>query len=243
MRWACLAGFLVMVRSLLYTYSRGAYLALMVATASMLLLRNPIFLIGGIAVGFGADSVGLVPDSVRSRLGHSQKDDVEIYDPDVTANLDSSAQKRIVLWGAAREMIAAYPWRGVGLNRFEYEVDTYVDTPLDARHPRDAHNAYLLTAAEMGLPALVLMILLLVSLLLAALATHFSRRRDRFDRGLALGLVGTISGVATSCMLGSRFSDDGVIGYFWMLAALLIVVRGLGRHAESGDESPSAGRS
>jgi O-antigen ligase len=222
-RGLALAGFLVTARAMLYTYSRGAYIAVLVSVAGMLLLRSPLHFGAAAALGWGAESAGMMPSSVVKRLGETTKSDVEIYDPSLTANLDKSSRDRLLLWNAARAMIEANPWQGVGLDRFAATVDEYVDEPLPERHPRDAHNAFLLTAAELGLPGLAMMVLNLVSLLTLAVYVYFSHRHP-LDRGLALGFVGTMLAVLVSCIFGSRFSDDAVIGYFWMLAALLMVI-------------------
>jgi len=52
---------------------------------------------------------------------------------------------------------------------------------------------------------------------------------------MALGFVGTMFAVVVSCVFGSRFSDDAVIGHFWLLAAALVVINSLPRqdHAEA----------
>ena len=66
-------------------------------------------------------------------------------------------------------MIEANPYQGVGLGHFAESVDQYVDKPLPENHPRDAHNAFLLTAAELGLPGLAIMVLNMLALLTLAL--------------------------------------------------------------------------
>jgi O-antigen ligase len=241
LRWLCLGGFLIAARSLLYTYSRGAYGAMVAAVASILLLANPLLLAILVAIGSGAHGMGLLPESVQDRLGLNAEDqNVEIYDPSMTDNLDKSTQQRIVLWGAAQRMIEQNPWRGVGLERFAYEVDAYVDHPLDERHPRDAHNAYLLAGAEMGIPGLVAMVLVILAFGLRAFWLYFTRRNS-LDRALALGLCGTIAGIIASCMFGSRFQDDGVIGFFWMLAAGMVIMGKLPEKAVKRTPAPAAG--
>lgn len=231
-RGLLLGGFLVSVRAMLYTYSRGAYFALLAAVAGLLLLRSPVHLAVGAGLGWGAVSTGFVPSSVAKRLGHTAQGDVEIYDNSVSANLDKSSQERLVLWGAARSMIEANPFQGVGLGHFAESVDDYVDTPLPENHPRDAHNAYLLTAAELGLPGLAIMVLNMLSLLALAVYVYFTHQ-DPFDRGMALGFVGTMFAVVVSCVFGSRFSDDAVIGHFWLLAASIVVINSLPRQDQT----------
>jgi hypothetical protein len=40
-----------------------------------------------------------------------------------------------------------------------------------------------------------------------------------------MAFVGCCGGLVVSCMLGSRFQDESLISYFWILAALLAVAR------------------
>lgn len=224
LRGACLAGFLIAVRGLLFTFSRGAYLALASACAVLALLANPAYLIvagAGAAVARLAPEV--VPASVEARVADTQRRD-EIYDDDLEDNLDRSSQHRLMLWRAGMAMIADHPWRGVGWHRFAGAVDEYTEEELKPGDPRDAHNAYVLVAAELGLPAFVLMLLLLAGIGASGVSLYF-RKTDRFDRALALSLVGSLVGVAVSCMFGSRFTNEALISPFWMLVALLMVSR------------------
>jgi len=87
-------------------------------------------------------------------------------------------------------------------------------------------TAFILIAAEMGLPALATAVTLLLALALAAARVHLFRRH-RVDRTVALAFLGSWAGLIVSCMLGSRFSDESLISYFWILGALVAVVRRL----------------
>jgi O-antigen ligase len=227
-------AFLVAARALLFTFSRSAYLALAAGSAVVLLLRRPLLL--AVAGGAGLLAVlvnpELVPDSVRTRLGATQEG--AVYEGESGAqSLDRSSANRLVIWRGAARMIAERPLLGVGLGRFPQTIDLYTDYPLGPGHPRDAHNAFLLVAGEMGLPALLLLVLFLVALTAAAATTYF-RRRISPDRPLALACLGMVAGLVLTCMLGSRFSDDSLIGYFWILAALTLVVGRLPLPGSSG---------
>lgn len=222
-----LAGFLVALRASLFTFSRGSYLAFAAGSALVLLLHNPLYLAGvtGVAVSFPET---VVPESVRSRIGSTLLGDEDIYDESLTAGADKSVDRRFVLWRAGIQMSRDYPLFGVGLGRFEVMVDQYTEVALAKNEPRDAHNAYLLVAAELGIPALIVMVIVLLWLG-ATTAVLYFRRHARKDRALPLAFLGTWAATVSSCVWGSRFSDGSVIGFFWILAALLIVLRHLGR--------------
>ncbi len=120
-------------------------------------------------------------------------------------------------------MIAQHPLLGVGVGRFQEMIGFYTEYPLKKDDPHDAHNAYILQAAEMGVPSLLLLLLLYLTWGTVALRLY-RRRRHPVDRRLALAFLGSLVAVLVSCMLGSRFSDEALIAWFWILAAMLLVV-------------------
>jgi O-antigen ligase len=216
-----LAGFLVAARATLYTFSRAAYLALAAGSATVLLFGNPLLLAA--AGGGGAVAMALfpslVPSSVRERLDDTTTHN-KVYEGDGTAvTLDRSSAHRLVIWRGAARVIAAHPVQGVGLGRFERVIGYYTEVPLRRSDPHDAHNAFILVAAECGLPALGLLLVLFAAWALLGLRLRF-RHAHPVDRSLGLAFLGTLGGVVTSGLLGSRFSDEALIGWFWMLAGL-----------------------
>jgi O-antigen ligase len=218
-----LAAFLVVARATLYTFSRGAYLALAGGASTVLLFGNPLLLAA--AGGGGVVAVvlvpSLVPSSVMERLDETATRS-STYEGDGTAvNLDRSSAHRLVIWRGAARMIAAHPLEGIGLGRFQRMIGFYTEVPLRKTDPHDAHNAFILVAAESGLPSLVLLLLLLSVWGLLALHLRFGHGHP-VDRTLGLAFLGSMVGVLVSSMLGSRFSDEALIGWFWILAALVV---------------------
>jgi O-antigen ligase len=217
------AAFLVVTRSTLYTFSRGAYLALAGGAATVLLLGNPLLLAaaGGGGVVAVALFPSLIPSSVLERLDETTTRSSTYEGDGATVSLDRSSAHRLVIWRGAARMIAAHPLDGVGLGRFQRTIGYYTEVPLKKTDPHDAHNAFILVAAETGLPSLALLLLLFAAWGLLALRLRFGRRHP-VDRSLGLAFLGSLVGVLVSCMLGSRFSDEALIGWFWMLAALVV---------------------
>lgn len=218
-----LAAFLVVARATLYTFSRGAYLALAGGSATVLLFGNPLLLAaaGGGGVAAMALFPSLVPSSVIERLDETATRS-SVYEGDgAEVNLDRSSAHRLVIWRGAARIIAAHPVQGVGLGRFQRVIGSYTEVPLRKSDPHDAHNAFILVAAETGLPSLALLLLLFVAWGFLALRLRFGRRHP-VDRSLGLAFLGCLVGVLVSGMLGSRFSDEALIGWFWMLAALVV---------------------
>jgi O-antigen ligase len=219
------AGFLVAARASLFTFSRGAYLTVAGGAATVLLFGNPLLLVaaGGGAAVTAVAFPQLLPDSVVERFGATTEHRI-LPGEDPLQTLDRSSAHRLVIWGGAARMIAERPLQGFGLDRFHQEIGHYTAVPLKEDDPTDAHNAFVLVAAEMGLPALLVLLLVLVSYGGTALVVFFRRKGMVPDRPLALACLGNLAAIFISCMLGSRFSDESLVGYFWVLVALMVVV-------------------
>lgn len=228
-RAAYLAGYLAAARAILFTFSRGAYLGIAAGSAVVLLIRKPALLVAAMAGGVVAVVLfpGLIPNSVMERLSATAGEDRGIYSSTTEQTLDKSSSHRLILWRGAARMIAQYPTRGVGLGMFEPSIGMYTEVPLLPHDPTDAHNAFILIAGEMGLPTLLVLLLLHATFAVMALRLYY-RRRMLIDRTLGLVFLGTHAGVFVSCMLGSRFSDEALIAYFWMFAGLLCAVSAMG---------------
>lgn len=221
-----LLGFLAAARATLYTFSRAAYIAMGGGAAVVLLFANPLLLL--VAGGGGTAAVivnpSLIPQSILERFSGTREERTLRPGEEVNKNLDRSTAHRLVLWKGGAKLVAGHPLLGVGLGRFPYEIGRYTEYPLKKSDPHDAHNAYLLQAAEMGLPSLFLLLLVYASWGVEGLKL-LRRPPSSIDRRLAVAFLGSLVGVLVSCMLGSRFSDEALIAWFWILAATVLVAR------------------
>ena len=241
-RWVsralCLAAFLVVARSIIFTFSRGALLSLLAGSAAVVGMVNPV----GVGVVGAAGLVArsnpqVLPGSVRDRFAQTADEDTDIYAESVEGQLDKSSAERLNLWRGGLAMMRAHPIGGVGLKRFQGIVVVYAPEPVDPEGAKDAHNAYILTGAELGLPALFVMLAILVGIGFAALGSWW-RGPDLAERRLALACLGCVAAVMVSCVFGSRFSEDALIGPFWLLAGALSALRT--RPDDDDEEDPAS---
>jgi O-antigen ligase len=237
-RALCLFAFLVVGRAIIFTFSRGALLALLAGSGAVVGMVNPLG-VGVVGAGglLARSYPQLLPDAVRDRFGQTGTDG-RMVGEDVEGQLDKSSAERLNLWRGGFAMIGQEPIVGMGLKTFARLSDVYAPDPVEEGGARDAHNAYILTAAELGLPALFLMLAMLIGIGLAALGSWW-RGRGPGERRLALGCLGCLAAVMVSCLFGSRFSEDALIGGFWLLAGTLWAVRMRDDDAdEDEDEDP-----
>ena len=98
--------------------------------------------------------------------------------------------------------------------------DETADLPLRGR---DAHNAYFLIGAEMGLPTLFVFILLLLNMLRVTYRSYISSI-DPFWKLISLATMCSVLSLLMTNLFGSRVISLVLAGYLWGLLAILLKV-------------------
>ncbi|MHB8422752.1 MAG: O-antigen ligase family protein [Leptospirales bacterium] len=218
-------GFLM---GLLATESRGDLLALVGGILLFLFLRNRLmFFAFVISFAFLMANIQYLPKGLRARLEKTVVVQKDPYGLGNSQHLDPSAQTRLAIWKGARKMIYSHPLLGVGLGMFPENIYRYVphnsDTSHLALHRRDGHNAYLMIGAEMGIPALLLMITMIVFMLRVAIRSYRASP-DPFWKIVSISLICVVISLIVTNMFGSRFVTLLLAGYIWTIVAILLKV-------------------
>ena len=216
---ACLAP---MGASLIFTYSRGAWMAMVFALAIYGLIYNWRILF---ALSLGVYAAPKVVPGIASRVGY-------LLSP---AYLLSSARAgRVARWSKAIEVWQNQPLTGAGFGRYGGAVaarnipgSNYVD------------NFYLKTLAETGTIGLAALALLFLAGLRCAL-NAYSRLTDPALRSLAGGVLAGLCGVLIHNAVENIFEVPMMTTYFWLLLGALAAMPHLEDHAAgaTGDGSP-----
>lgn len=209
---ACL---IPMALSLVFTYSRGAWLAMAGAFVIYGLIYNWRILLGLGAIIYAAPK--LVP-GISSRISY-------MLSP---AYLLSSARAgRVARWGKAIEKLQSNPLFGEGFGRYGGAVaaryvpsSNYVD------------NFYLKTAAEAGIVGLAAFVWLLVSGIRCIL-NSYRRLTDTYLKGLAGGLLVGLMGILLHNGVENIFEVPTMAVYFWFLLGVAAALPHL-----DGQETP-----
>lgn len=192
-----LAAFVLSLYPLFYSYSRGAYAALLVAMVVLGVLRYRFLLVVVAVLAFSWQVV--LPESVVDRIQMTEGADGE---------LEESAALRIVVWELAQRLFIENPVFGIGFSGF---VWASAHLPL-----HNTHNYYLQTAAEQGVIGVILLLLLFGK----ALMSGWRLYRDGvtpFWRGLGLGFIACTFAVMITNVFGDRFSQLALGSYFFIL--------------------------
>ena len=153
--------------ALMYTFSRGAYLAVLFSVLILGILKDrKLLLVLGV---FLLVWQSLVPAAVRERVNMTKSS---------SGQLEASAQERVDLWENAEKSILSSPIVGTGYATFQ--MGEHVD------NLKDTHNWYVKVLVESGIIGLLLVIVLLQQMLASAYRL-FRRASDPLYKGAGPG--------------------------------------------------------
>ena len=190
---------------LLYAFSRGGYIGLLVGMVTVGLFRSRWLI--PLAAALVLLWQTFLPQSVQERITMTTDDVVE------GAQFDSSAQDRLTLWHDALELFKRNPISGTGF-------DTYGSMGRVGGY-RDTHNYYVKVLAEMGVIGLMLYLAVLWKMAATGLGL-FRATQDPFWRGIALGFLAMMSSIIISNFFGDRWTYQQLDGYIWIILGCVI---------------------
>jgi len=187
------------VYCLLFSFSRGGYVAALVGLVTVGFLKNRKFLV--IAAVIFLAWQALLPTSVQERIRMTTE-------TDGAGPLDSSAGERLVLWEDAMNLFMRNPITGTGFEtyRYMYRIERF----------RDTHNYFVKVLAETGIVGITLFLILLWKLIRLGLSL-FVRGQTPLWSGLGLGFVALMFSLMVANCFGDRWTYQQVDGYLWIL--------------------------
>jgi len=223
--------FLLGLRIIIPTNSRGAWIAVPPALATLSFFRSKavfgIFIFAALAMIFFPS---LLPDTIQGRFGEAlQRGEVStaLYDePGPGAILSESKsisfRTRYRLLTAGLQLAKENPWFGLGWGVFPYRIGDYGEHLYRA----SAHNIWLQMLCEMGLLTVLALLLALIVLFGAAV---YSYRRENAPllRGMALGFMASIPAIIVANMTGNRFDAEELMFIFWIVSAMVLKLKGI----------------
>ncbi len=208
---------LIMILTLVLTQSRGGWIGFAFSALVFILLIEKRLLLTLVPISIGG--VFLLPDSIINRI-------LSI------GNLrDSSNAYRISMWEITSDIIRDNWLAGVGFGHlpFKQTFETYIRT-MPTFH---AHNTYLQTAAEMGIPGLVAFLLFLFTLFKYGI-NKLVKQDDKYIRVMAAGVLSGLGGVLFHGLVENILYLPRIIFTFWIMVSLVLT---LYRIREVNDEA------
>ena len=184
------ASFLLMVAGVIFTFSRGGFLGLVVAMTvfAWKLGRNNRLLVVASIVVMVVVLVLVMPGAMAERF-------VSIVRPLSDESAGGSVISRSQLFWRSIQVTLRHPLLGIGMNNFH----------IVSIHEQVSHNAYTQVSAEMGIPALIAYLSLIVAPLKRLRRAEHQMAGTKPSRFyyLAIGLQASLVGFMVSSFFGS----------------------------------------
>jgi putative inorganic carbon (HCO3(-)) transporter len=186
----------------MYTFSRGAYVAVLASAFVLAIVKDRKLLL--ILLAFLLTWQTVVPVAVTQRVNMTENSNGE---------LEASAQERVNLWQQSQQMFLNSPIVGTGYATFQ--LGQHVD------NLRDTHNWYVKVLVETGIIGGILAFVLLGQMLAASIRL-FRKAEDPLYRGLGLGfLVALCSCIVANCF-GDRWTYLEINGLLWVITGAAV---------------------
>ncbi len=191
--------------SLVYSYSRGAYLGFVVGLFAMFwhINRKLVIIMIPVMVLFGGVMINFLPTSVQER--------VESIFVEDESQRDESAQSRLIFWGLAFEQFLQNPIVGKGFLTFVEFNPYHLDT----------HNYYMKLLAEQGVIGFIIFLVLLWRSSKVG-RNLYDESDDPLYKALGIGLFGIVVSLAFGNIFGDRFTHYPLSAYFYVYLALTL---------------------
>jgi O-antigen ligase len=222
-RAALVLGITCVTIGVMWSYSRTAYIALMLGVVSVVLLWRgrwkmvlPLFVAALIAPYF-------IPASVIERFDSTTIEE---------GKRDESTQMRFEFWQIAWDNFTEHPFVGSGYHTFHHdEINP---------HKMDTHNFFMRELTEKGLLGFFITIAMLLSIVKACWRTMTAAPAGSLAYALGLGMVGAWLALMLGNCFGDRFTYYPMIGYFWVFLALTLKARDFSAASVTETKPPAA---
>ncbi len=230
--WALLAS----VGAVVLTFSRGAFVSMVIMTVAMLIyLRpKPIALLATIAIGIMM--LPYVPVQYSQRM-----ESLFSFLPwsEANAQIDTSFRGRTSEMLVGWMMFRDHPIAGAGLDNYSVLYQGYSrQIGLDPRlQPRSAHNLYLEVAAETGLVGIGVLAALLITMMRGVIkAWSDFRRKNHYEySGMVIAVGIGLLGYFTA----SLFIHAAYPRYMWLLIGVGFALQYVAKDASVINEPSS----
>jgi putative inorganic carbon (hco3(-)) transporter len=222
-RWLRLiaaAALVICILTIVFTFSRGGFLALLVVLVGMMLYHPPKMRQILLMLVVGAVALNLIPDQFTSRLQTL----TNLIPGQVQVQNDVSFQGRASEATVAWMMFLDHPFLGVGASNYpvyylKYSRVVGLDPRLEEREP---HDLYLEVLSELGLAGLIVFLLILWNVVQALMAAR-NDLADVEEKGYASMVTAILIGFL-GYLTAAIFVHGAYPRYFWLLVGIGMAV-------------------
>lgn len=201
-----------MAGSLVFTYSRGAWIGVVCAIGIYLLLKNKKLIIPAI---IGGMLILVFVPSIGNRIAY-------MISPDYMAS--SMKGGRLIRWLTGFQILQEHPWFGLGLGSFGGAVASNHDLSAIVRGASVPtfymDNFYMKIAAEAGIIGIMVFVWLMWQVFAISLKT-VTIVKDKTSHELGIGILAGLLGVIVHNCVENVFEVPMMAAMFWMFVAVM----------------------
>jgi probable O-glycosylation ligase (exosortase A-associated) len=218
-----LAAMALSVASILSSYSRGAFLALIAMAIALLLKSKQKLVIGVILIVLGLGAIYMMPTQWHNRI-----ETIETYEK------DSSAMGRLNAWLFAINLTKDYPVMGGGFQTFRKDLfEKYAPVPEDFH---DSHSIYFEVLAEQGYVGML--IFLIIGFLVIKNCQYIvSKTKDNYELKWATDLAAMVQVSLVGYAIGGAFLGLAYFDLPYHLIAVIVITRNIVQRSLNEAES------
>lgn len=233
-KWVNL-GILIGILGLFFSYSRGAWVALIIGIVfaflmewnwvkKMAMLVLVIFIMACSWLFVDNHYLRFAPDHDRT-IFHTD------FSEHIAATIsmkDVSNAERFYRWVAGVRMFAQRPLTGFGANNFYSNYGAYTLNSFEtwvSNNPEHSsiHNYFLLTLAEQGVPGLLLLISLWLGMLFR-LQYLYQRLQSRFYRIVSICTASILAMIMSINFMSDMIETDKIGSLFWLCLGFVFIL-------------------
>lgn len=201
---------LILLSAIVLTFSRSGYVALLVGTGLVAIIRSRTMFFLGVLAMFA--TILFVPRVQERVIG--------------IRTVDETAKLRIVSWQNAFEVIGDYPVLGVGYNLYRYVQVDYGFLQDTKEHSASGSDSSLLSIwVTTGLIGFAMFLWLVIAMFREAWKTWHDQRLPREWQGFGLGVFAGLFALLFHAQFVNGLFYPHIMQTIWLMLAIVIMVR------------------
>ena len=233
-KWITLGIFIGLI-GIFFSYSRGAWVALIVGIVfsflmewnlvkKMSLLVVVVILLASSWLLIDHHFMRFAPDHDRTIFHTDFSEHIA-----ATINMkDVSNAERFYRWVAGFRMFVERPVTGFGPNNFyssyrPYTLNSFETWVSNNPEHSSIHNYFLLTLAEQGIPGLVLMLILWFGMLFR-LQYLYNKLQDPFYRTVTITIAAILAMILSINLMSDMIETDKIGSLFWLCLGFVFIL-------------------
>lgn len=233
-RWTAGLTFAILTIAIVLSYTRAAWLSLVVAAAIFITIKLRIKFYHVMIIGAALLTAFLAfRTEIVMKLEKNRQDSATDFNKHIQSisniSTDASNLERINRWNSAMRMWKERPMMGWGPGTYQFNYAPFQKSSemtiisTNAGDMGNAHSEYIGPLAEQGIPGMVFMVLLVIVVLYTGF-NYYSKETNTDNKKWALGITLGLVTYFVHGVLNNFLDTDKLSVPFWGFIAMLVAM-------------------